>query len=169
MKHVHILILCAAIPLGGCGVRLAGMNDTQKAELLAAQQGKLSDISDPVDKTRTYIVISQILLDFATGAAQEGDTAAMNSLLEQYVDAISAARHTIADSDRDPLRRPAGYKDLELSLRQHARILRDVADILSFDERTPVDDAIDVANSARREMLRLLFPQGPPVNNLLRR
>jgi hypothetical protein len=158
MKQVHILLFGAAIAMAGCAVKLSSMTDAQKAELLAKQQRNLPQISDPVAKTKTYITISHILLDFAGSAVQEGNTVAMNSLLDQYVDAINAARRTMVGSDRDPFRRPAGYRDLELTLRYQTRILSDIADSLTFGERAPVEDALEAANSARSEMLGLLFP-----------
>lgn len=61
------------------------------------------------------------------------------------------------NSDRDPTRRPAGFKDVEIALPQ-LRSLRDIAGMLSFDERAPVERAIDIVTSVREELLRLLFP-----------
>jgi hypothetical protein len=158
MKRGFLSLICALIVVSGCGIRLGKMNHAQKAELLARQREKLPYIRDPVSKTKTYITISRILLDFAAGAAQNGDTAAMDSFLVQYVNAISAASQTMAHSGRDALRRSAGYRDLELTLRSHGRRLSDIADILHFDERAPVEEALAAAHSARQEMLRRLFP-----------
>jgi hypothetical protein len=89
-----------------------------------------------------YIVISTLLLDFVAGAARDHQTDAMESLLEQYLTAIRSARDTIANSDRDPTRNPAGYKDLELALRQQVRRLEDLSRTLAFDERGGVDRAV---------------------------
>jgi len=47
---------------------------------------------------------------------------------------------------------------VEIALRQQLRSLRDIAGMLSFDERAPVERAIDIVTSVREELLRLLFP-----------
>jgi hypothetical protein len=164
--RVWLIGACAAFLISGCAVRLAKMTDVQKAELLATERGRLSDIQDPVARTKTYITISRILLDFVAGAARDGDAAELNSLLNQYVSAIRDARDTMVNSDRDPLRRPGGYKDLEIILREHTRRLRDIANSLTFDERRPIEVALEEADAIRQEMLRLLFPQTPGLTEL---
>ena len=86
------------------------------------------------------------------------DTDALAPLLNEYTTAVQSARNAIMNSDRDPTRRPAGFKDVEIALRQQLRSLRDIAGMLSFDERAPVERAIDIVTSVREELLRLLFP-----------
>jgi hypothetical protein len=159
---MRILLTCfvsIALLVSGCAVRLGRLNDNQKAERLALERGRLTELSDPVRRTRSYIVISTLLLDFVAGAARDHQSDAMESLLEQYLTAIQSARDTIANSDRDPTRNPAGYKDLELALRQHVRRLEDLSRTLAFDERGGVDRAVIVTTTIRGELIRLLFPQ----------
>src|SRR5213593_3972891 len=95
MMRVLVLVFCLEFFISGCALRLAKMTDSQKAELLATERGRLPDIQDPVAKTKTCITISRILLDFVGGAARDGDAAGLNSLLNQYVSAIRNARDTI--------------------------------------------------------------------------
>lgn len=143
----------------GCGARLANMTDSQKAERLARERGRLQDLTDPVDKTRSWITISQILLDFAAGAGREGNMKDMQSLLDQYVTAIRSARDTIINSDRNAERDPEGYRDLEISLRGQIGQLQDLNRSLSVDDRPAVQNAIDIALSVREQVFRRLFPQ----------
>jgi hypothetical protein len=83
----------------------------------------------------------------------------MGTLLTDYVSAVRAAADTMLASDRDAERQPAGYKELELALREQIRRLRDLSTSLSLDARQPVDAALDVATSVRDEIFRRLFPQ----------
>ena len=85
------------------------------------------------------------------------DTDALAPLLNEYTTAVQSAPDAIMNSDRDPTRRPAGFKDVEIALRQQLRSLRDIAGMLSFDERA-VERAIDIVTSVGEELLRLLFP-----------
>jgi hypothetical protein len=158
-----ILPLCIALQLlfSGCAMRLDRMSDVRKAEVLATEQGRVMDLMNPVEKTKSHIVISRIFLDFAAGAAREGDFDAMQPILTQYVNAIRSARDAIMNSDRDAQRRPEGYRDLELILREHVRRLEDYRRALNVDQRVPVEEALKVATTIREEMLRKLFPTTP--------
>jgi hypothetical protein len=148
-----MLLIC------GCGVRLGRMNNQQKAERLALERGRFQELTNPVDKTKSQIIISNILLDFVSDAARDGDFEGMRALLEQYGTAITAARDVMWESDRDALRNPAGYKDLELALRQHIRRLEEVRRSITLDEREAVDAALARAMSIRSEMIMKIFPQ----------
>src|SRR5262245_39399777 len=158
MKRLLLLALFGFL-MSSCGARLTKMTDKQKSERLATERGRVSELTQPVAKTQSYIMISQILLDFAGGAARDGDITGMSSLLDQYVITIRAARDTMLNSDRDPLRRPAGYKELELALRDQIRRLQDMGVSLSSRERAAVTTALEVANAVHEQIFRRLFPQ----------
>jgi hypothetical protein len=68
-------------------------------------------------------------------------------------------RAVMIDSDCDALRNPAGYKDLELSLRQQIRRLQEMQRSLTVDEIAPVEAALSRATTIRGEMIRKIFPQ----------
>ena len=158
MKGFLTAALSIAFIASGCAVRLGRMSDSQRSERLAIERGKLQELKNPVERTRTYITIAHLLLDFMAGAARDHDTEAMAPLIEQYTTAIESARDTIVHSDRDATRNAAGYKDLELALRQHIRRLQDISTGLTLDERPPVARALEVTTSIRDELIRLLFP-----------
>jgi len=156
VRKVLIVALNLQLLLSGCAARLGKRTDSQTGERLASEKGRLSALKDPIERTKSYIKISQFLLLFTGGAAR--DTDALAPLLNEYTTAVQSARDAIMNSDRDPTRRPAGFKDVEIALRQQLRSLRDIAGMLSFDERAPVERAIDIVTSVREELLRLLFP-----------
>jgi hypothetical protein len=136
----------------------AQKGNNRSSERLEAERRRVSGLKDPVDRTKSYITISTLLLDLATGAAQH-DPESLAPLLDQYVTAIQAARDSIVNSGRDATRKPAGYKEMEITLRQHTRRLQDIARMLTVDEREPVEHALRVATSIREEIIRLLFPR----------
>jgi hypothetical protein len=158
MQNRYIVPLIAVLFIAGCGVRLSRMNDQQKAERLAAERGRVQELTNPVAKTRSHILISEILLDFAGSAIREDNVEGIRTLLDQYVTTITAARDVMMDSDRDAERNPAGYKDLELSLRQQIRRLQEMARSVTFDQRAPIETALNRAETIRDEMIRKIFP-----------
>jgi hypothetical protein len=159
MKAFVVIALSVPLALSGCAARLGRLNDNQRAERLARERGRLTELKDPVQRTKSYIVISTLLLDFITGAARDHQMDVMGTLLEQYTTAIRSARDTIVNSDRDATRNPSGYKDLELALRQHARRLDDIGRTLSLDDRAGVEAARNVTATIRGELIKLIFPQ----------
>ena len=160
-KYRCLTTLCCVILVAGCGVRLTKMKATKRAELLATERGRLSELTDPVERTKAYIVISNILVSFASDAVKDGTIEELAVLMDQYVTAIESASDTMAASKRDPERRPQGYRDLELALRSQTRLLRDIGNQLLVDQREPLDRAAATASSIREELLQLLFPQKP--------
>jgi len=85
-----------------CAARWGRLNDAKRVDLVATQQRRVANATDPVERTQTYIRISQLLIDLIDSAAHEGDLDAMGPLLDQYAGAIQSARDTIVNSDRDP-------------------------------------------------------------------
>jgi hypothetical protein len=162
MKKALPLFFCLVVTWG-CAARLAEMSAEKRAERLATERGRLADLSDPVERTKSYITISEILLSFASEALRDGAIADMKTLMGQYITAVESARDAMADSNRDAERRPSGFKELEIAMRGQLRRLEDMRRQLVVDERKPVDDAIAVAGAIRDEMLRHLFPQGKPA------
>jgi hypothetical protein len=137
------------------------MTDMQKTERLARERGRVAESDNPVDKAKSYVVISSILLDFAAGAARDQYMEELKALLIQYTAAIQEGRDTLINSDRNPVRNPDGYREFEIALRGHIRILGDMSQALAIDDREPVQSAITAATGAREEILRRLFPSLP--------
>src|SRR5262245_42244555 len=88
VKGFLFAALSIAVIASGCAMRLGRRNDSQKSERLATERGKLAELKNPVERTRTYIKIAHLLLDFVAGAARDHDTEAMVPLVDQYTSAI---------------------------------------------------------------------------------
>ena len=159
MRALGLSLLLLLVLLSGCGVRLATMTEQQKEKKLNSERANASRLTAPVRKTRSHILVSRILLDLISRAAAGGDVTRIRPLLSQYTEAIRATRDTMVDSDRSAEQHAAGFKDLELALRENLRHLRDLSRSLSYDQREPVDETLALASSIRDEMIRRLFPQ----------
>ena len=169
MHQLWISHLLLCVLLSGCGVRLATMTESQKVAKLNSERARITRLSDPVRKTRSYILVSRILLDLTFSAAAAGDVSRVAPLLKQYRDAILAARDTIVDSDRSAEKDASGFKDLELALRENLRHLQDLSRSLSFDQREPVEEALAAASLIRDEMIRVLFPRRARLEPMMQR
>jgi hypothetical protein len=131
--------------------------DPKQLQRLTNEQAKLQRQKDPVDRAKTGIKISEILLAFAGEAANSGDMETMQQRLSEYTETIQTAHRTLVETGRDAHRKPGGFKDLEIAIRRHLRQLEDMGGILSFDERDPVLKARDEASGVREAILNAMF------------
>src|SRR5687767_5823445 len=111
--------------LSGCAVRTETtlMGDAGKLTFDEAQT-LLQQSTEPVERTRAFVQLSDILIRHFN-SSRSGSDGARSELLEQYQEAILSARKTILSSGRNAQRHPEGYKELEIVLRRHIRWLSD--------------------------------------------
>jgi len=155
-RLVLVLIVFAvsscAIPINALRVQY-----DKRLERLQKERDKLSRQTDPVDRTKTNIAISDILLSLASDAIKTDEPEVLGKRLLEYVDTIRDAHQTMMKTGRDAHKKPKGFKELEIALRRQGRILEDLARTVSFDDRDPVDKAKQVASDIRDDVLRALF------------
>jgi len=156
---VAILALCILSVISGCAMRSSGATDLIRAEQLATEQGRVYDLSDPVAKTKSYVKISEILLDFAADAAKARDARLLTTRLNQYTAAIRNARDTMTRSGRNAEQLPQGFDDLEGAINGQLRHLENMSRGLPADQSQVVEAAIEAATMVREDMLRLLGSQ----------
>jgi len=121
-------------------------------------QAQLRRTTDPVGRTKVYIRISELLISFMGDSARAGDFEQLDEHVEEYRVAVTEARDTMVNSGRDPARRSAGFRELEIALRQHVRRLDDIGSLLTFDYREPIEELITEVSEIRDELIKALFP-----------
>jgi hypothetical protein len=158
MRVPPILSLLVPFLVFGCAARLGHKSESLIGERLAVERGRLSELQDPIERTRSYITISDLLLDFVADAARDHDAESLMPLVNQYVSTIRSARDTIVNSDRQAIQKAVAYKDLEIAISLQTRRLQAITGALTIDERPPFERALSAANSIGEEMMGLLFP-----------
>ena len=159
MTKLLTLTLSVCLFSWSCVPRIGNGVDRARSERLATERGKLLDLTDPISITRSQMGISRILLDFISDSVRDRDTDALNAILPQYRAAIRGARNAMVNSDIDPIRRPSGYRELEIALGEHIRRLVELTESLPVDERPVLAATLEEAGSIRDEMTKLLSPQ----------
>jgi hypothetical protein len=157
LRKLVAVIFCLEVCLAGCALRSGGRpSGNQRGERLALERGRLIETTDPMARTKSYIVISDLLLSFATDAAGERAHDDLRGLLDEYTQTIRAARETIVTSKRPPDGRPQGHIDLERALGRQLTTLDDFR--AKFDATDPetLDLARQLAASIRQEMSDML-------------
>src|SRR5262245_47161750 len=142
-----------------CAIHISSLQQQydKRLERLQKERDKLNKLTDPVSRTKTGITIADILLSLASDGVKANEPEVVGKRLNEYVDTIREAEQTMMKTGRDAHRKPKGFKDLEIALRRHIRMLDDMARSLSFDQRDPVEKAKQEASNVRDEMLKALF------------
>ena len=157
LKRLPLMLIVVA--LSSCTIRtgfLQGQID-KRLERLQKEKDKLSRTTDPVDRTKTDITISEILLSLATDAVKTGEPELLGKRLNEYVETIRDAHQTMMKTGRDAQRKAKGFKELEMALRRQIRMLDDMARSVSFDQRDPVEKTKQEVSEIRDDVFRALF------------
>lgn len=160
MRLIHrFLLVVTAVAVSSCAIHthaLRGQYD-KRLERLQRERAKLNRQTDPVDRTKTGIGISEILLSLASDAIKTEEPEVLGRRLTEYVDTIREAHQTMMQTGRDAHKKPKGFKELEIALRRQIRILDDLARTVAFDQRDPVEKARQEASDIREDVFRALF------------
>jgi len=166
MRIQQLLFILVLMVLSSCAVRTASLQGQvdKRLERLDKERARLKAEVDPVERAKSDITISEILLSLASDAVRSGEPEVMEKRLTEYVDTIHDAHQVLIKTGRDAHRKPKGFKYLEIALRHQIRMLEDIGKSLTFDQRTPVDKAKQDASDIRDDLLKALFGEqnAPP-------
>lgn len=82
-------------------------------------------------------------------------------ILEGYRDAVLSTQKALAASHINAERNPAGFKELQISLRHGLRQLGETMVPLTPDEREPFEEIRKELERADKELIHQLFPRQP--------
>lgn len=158
MKRVVTLPLVLQLVVALAPTALAA-TDEERARELQKERAKLEKVTDPVDRAKIGIKISEILLEDVGESVKEGDLHQMEQQLVQYSAAIQDAHQVLLNSGRNAAKKPGGFKELEIALRKQARTFDDFTRMVnSLQARVPIERAKELAIGIRDKLLKALFP-----------
>ncbi len=128
---------------------------------LAKLREKLAREPDPADRAKITVEIGDELLKQVARKFKDGADAEGESLLGEYRQAVHAAYDGLVKSGRDARRKPKGFKQLEIHLRQSRRRLDDMARPLPYEDRAPIEEAIKDLEELRLKLLGDLMQENP--------
>jgi len=97
---------------------------------------------DLVKKARENIRLAEIELNQTCQKYNEGYPEDGLKSLGQFMKLVEQAYAWLGETHRDPRKKPAGFKDMELKIRAFIRKLEDLKSSLPQDEREPVEKSI---------------------------
>lgn len=114
--------------------------------------------TDPVRKAKLLVKLGSMEIDEARADVKAGDDDKALSQLEHYRDEVHATIDALSGAGLDAERHPAGFKELQIGVRESVRRVDDMVYSVSLDERPAFRavsaDLLDMQNS----LMDTLFP-----------
>jgi hypothetical protein len=142
---------CTTVPLH------AERRDTEE-DLLPRIQRE----NNPVKKAKYEIRLARVKLLHARGACQKDDHPACKNLLDSYLELVRISWKDLKSAGKNPVKHPSGFREMDIALREDARILEDSKRELPFEDRSTFDPVITEVNKIHDQVFAELFPSSGP-------
>lgn len=128
---------------------------------LQKERANLNRTTDPINRVKIQIKISDHLITLMTDAARTENDKLVEQYLNDYSNTISDAHLTLMKTGKDAHKHPAGFKDLEISLRKQQSRLNDVGKLLDVDSRDAVDKVRKQASNISDQLVKTMLLKDP--------
>ena len=140
-------------------VPLAGQD--RLAESLAKYQSE----TDPIRKARALAKLGDEQVDLAKRQLKAEDEVASLHTLEQYRDEVRDTVAALRGTGTNAERKPAGFKELQISLRETIRRIDDLILTLNVDKRPFFREVRNDLFMYQNQLIDDLFPRRPDRNS----
>jgi hypothetical protein len=148
-------------------IRLAAIAAFLLCGAVAAQNRLEDDLAryehetDPVRKARILAKFGDTQVELARKQLKEGHEVASLHTLEQYRDEVHETVAALNGMGVDPERKPAGFKELQISLRETVRHVDDLIFSLEVDKRPFFRAVRNDLFTDQNALIDELFPRRP--------
>jgi hypothetical protein len=132
---------------------------------LAEDRTRYDQETDPVRKTRALVRLGDDQVDEARRQLKNGDEIASLHTLEQYRDEVQHIAELLKATGVDPEKKPAGFKELQISLRETVRHIDDLILTLPVDKRPFFREVRTDLVNTQNDLIDALFPRQPDRNS----
>jgi hypothetical protein len=151
-------LLWVGVLLIGVPTFLEGASSAPRSETEAQLLARLEKEHDPVKKSQEETRLARIKLLQAIQAYEQGNIERGAQLVSAYLGTIKESWQILRSSGRNAARHPQGFKDLDIELREDARLLGDLKQRISYFDREPIEKTEKEVEQVRTEVLLALFP-----------
>ena len=151
-------VLGLVLSLNGAPVFLAGASSVARSEDEAQLLARVEKEQDPVKKSKMESRLARLKLRQAIRTYEQGNTEEGAQLVSAYLARIKDSWQILRSSGRNAAHASGGFKELDIELREDARLLDDLKRRISYFDRGPVEKAEKDVEQERAEVLHALFP-----------
>jgi hypothetical protein len=126
---------------------------------LTVEQARYDQETDPVRKARALVKLGDEQIDEARKQLKNGDEVASLHTLELYRDEVRHIAELLKATGIDPEKKPAGFKELQISLRETVRHIDDLILTLPVDKRPFFREVRTDLVNTQNELIDALFPR----------
>jgi hypothetical protein len=132
---------------------------------LAADLARYEQDSDPVHKSRDLVKLGDDQIEESRKQLKVGDDVGSLHTLEQYRDEIRHMAEALKSTGVDAEKKPAGFKELQISIRENVRRIDDLILSLPVDKRPFFREVRTDLVKTQNELIDALFPRKPDRNS----
>jgi hypothetical protein len=124
-------------------------------------QAQFDQEQDVVRRAKLMIRLGNQFFHEAREALKTQDSATAEKLVEKLRDDAQACDSQLEAHSGNPEQHPAGFKDLQIAMRQSLRRLDDMMNSLTSDEQPPFQAVRQDLEEIDQRLIRQLFPHQP--------
>jgi hypothetical protein len=125
-------------------------------------QARIEREQNPVKKAKFEVRLGRVKLTQAIAAYDKGDLDRSNALAAAYLVEMKGAWQRLRGTGRNAEKKPEGFRELDIALREDARVLDDLAHRIPYNDRGPVAEVAHAVDQLHGEVLAALFPPEAP-------
>ena len=125
-------------------------------------QARIEREPNPVKKAKFEVRLGRVKLTQAIAAYDKGDLDRSNALAAAYLAEMKGAWQRLRGTGRNAVKKPEGFRELDIALREDARALDDLAHRIPYNDRGPVTEVAHEVDKLHGEVLAALFPPEAP-------
>ena len=147
-----------------CAVTIAGLallTPLAAQDRMAAETARYEQEADPVRKARALVKLGADQVAQARKQLNDGEDVASLHTLEQYRDEIQHMSEALKATGADAERKPAGFKELQISVRENVRRIDDLILTLPVDKRPFFREVRADLVKTQNDLIDALFPRQP--------
>lgn len=117
---------------------------------------------NPVKKAKLEIRLARTELQQMVEAYDHNEVNRGQRLLETYLEDVNESWNLLKNSGRNAAKNPSGFMQLEIALRENARVLADLRDRVAYINQGPISKTLGAINQLHSRVLLALFPGAAP-------
>lgn len=129
-----------------------------KQSRMAKQEAKYESETDPVHKAKVLAKLGVLEMKEALRQLKAGHEQKSLSIVSRYRDEVHATTSALIESGRDPVKHPAGFKELQIGLRKCIDRLDDMILAMPVETRPWFRAVRSDLQESQNRLLDALFP-----------
>lgn len=159
LQFASVLLLLAPLPAAQNAERMAKVQrDVQKLERKYNKEKK----KDAEHQAKALAKLLPKGVELAGLKIQAGQVNDGIGMLTRYRDESERVYRALVTSGRNPVKKPGGFMQMQIALRESVRGLRTVLNLVPFQRRQPVEAVRADMEQLNAQLLQELFPPPKP-------